>query len=311
MSNQNHRTVYGEQSLRPDPTQKVPVADGQDPYPYARKNLPEPSQGYYVNNTCNNMNSQYPERQEQPPLGQTRVPEQAVFGNPEQFKKMPIYGGNWSRGKYDRGALEVDTRQATSTLEYRLDPIYAERCNICRAPGPGWIGKQGVSYDTNTPIVDTESELFNLTRVQSNDPNFKYLPYCPNCGECTEGIPCGSGVVKGCHKCQPKLFHFPACDLKFEYTRISNPTCTLRETGKNRFQPICLNPQDPQRWEHPGEVGINYRMIAKDNHVPCIPYPLDPAPALPRGGDVPCELITPTCSAHITPMHNYYNRQRY
>jgi hypothetical protein len=259
----------------------------------------------YVNHTCSNLNSGFPQKQMQPPLGSQIIEDQPVFGDPEKSKIMPVFGGNWSRTKYDGGSLEIDTLQSTSALEYMLDPNYAERCHQCRAPGPGWIGKQGNSFDTYRPIVDTESELFNLNRVLTRDPNYQYLPFCPQCGGCDDGYPCGGGVTKGCNRCQPPLFHFPSCDLKFEYTRTSNPTMTLRETGINRFQPICLNPQDRNRWEHPGETGINYRMVVKDNHVPCLPYPLDPASALPIGGDIPCDLIFPTCSAYTAPLNNY------
>jgi hypothetical protein len=108
--------------------------------------------------------------------------------------------------------------------------------------------------------------------------------------------------------CQPKLFDFPSCGIKYEYTRLSNPTSTLRETGVNRFQPICLNPQDRDRWEVQGEVGINYRMIVKDNHTPLIPSILSDVPLFPSTSGnnlIPCELIAPSCAAYTAPL-NYY-----
>lgn len=262
---------------------------------------------YYVNDTCSNLNSGHYQPQQQPRLGQQAMPLTPLYGNPENLKEVPLFGGNWSRLKYDRGSLEVDTRQATAPLEYTLDPNYAERCNQCRPEGPGWLGKQGVSYDTNVPIVDTESELFNLNRVLTRDPNYQYLPNCPKCGNCDDGLVCGGGVVAGCDMCQPKLYNFPSCNLQYEYTRTSNPICTLKETGFNRFQPICLNPQDETRWLAQNEVGINYRLVAKDNHVPCLPFPIDQSTSEPLGGDIPCSLVTPTCSAYTAPMHNYYN----
>lgn len=290
MNPQQFRTVYGEPAIG-RASQTNPVAQVSES----------------AAQTCNYLNSGYPEAQGDHRLGQVQM--LGVDGQ----KRLPTFGGNWSRTKYDLGTLETDTRQSTAPLEFRLDPTAAERCNICRAPDSGWIGKQGVSYNTNLPLIDTESELKNITRIHSNNPSYKYIPYCPNCGECTSGsgLPCGEGLTGGCHNCKPQLFHFPKCDLKFEYTRLSNPTCTMRETGKNRFQPSCMNPQDVSRWEHPGEIGINYRMVVKDNHVPCIPFPVDPSEAMPRGGDIPCEMIKPTCAMNITPLHNYYKRQRY
>lgn len=249
-------------------------------------------QTLYLNQTCNNLNSGYDE------------PQQNSIDR-HHLQNKPIYGGHWSRTKYDVGSAKIDLHQSTSSLDYQLDPNFAERCNQCRPLGPGWISKQGVSYDTQQPLVDTESELFNLNRILTRDPNYKYIPQCPNCQNNPDGYPCGGGVVKTCPH-QPPLFHFPQCNLKFEYTRISNPTSTLRETGINRFIPMCLNPQDRSRWEHPGEIGINYRLVAKDNHIPCIPQPLDPTSALPQGGDLPCELTTQVCAAFIAPLHNYY-----
>src|SRR5690348_4807330 len=67
--------------------------------------------GYYDNKTCSNFNSGHPERQQRPPLGQEKNPLSPVFGDSQTLKEIPIFGGNWSRTKYDRGALELDTRQ--------------------------------------------------------------------------------------------------------------------------------------------------------------------------------------------------------
>jgi len=215
----------------------------------------------------------------------------------EDEYKLPTYGQSWSRAKYDGEYLPMDLKQSTAPLEYSLDPNFAEQCRPCFASEVGWLGKQGISYDATKPMVDTESDLFNLTRILDKDSN-KYRPQCidKNC----------VGLSNGCDKCQPNLHHFPDCrKIKYESTRLSNPTSTLREVGINRFQPICLNPQDRSRWEHPGEIGINYRMVAKDNHVPLIPHPIDQSPALPKGGDLPCNLIHPTCNAPIQAMHAY------
>ena len=141
-----------------------------------------------------------------------------------------------------------------------------------------------------------------MNRKLSRDPNFKFTPHCPNCGstDCQDGYPCSN--------CTEELFHFPSCGNRREFTRISNPTCTLRETGVNRFQPTYLDHQDPTRWEHPGDIGINYRMVAKDNHVPCIPRPIDQTPALPTPRALPCKPIIPTCANFTAPLHNHYKQ---
>lgn len=244
-----------------------------------------------------------------------------VSSSPQEYDyktsktESPKLAGNWQRLKYDYGNYGKSLQQSTSPLDWILDPNYVHRCNPCRPTEVGYISKFGVSYDSRNPLIDTESELFNITRKASNDPGQKYIPYCPNCGnkkitcgenECLEGYPCGGGVVSGCEQCQPQLFHFPSCGITRQYTRTSNPTGTLRETGQNRFQPTYLDHQHPTRWEIQGEVGINYRMVAKDNHVPCVPIPLDQTLALPRAKPLPVKLTVPTKANPIEPMHNYY-----
>lgn len=307
--NQSARTTYNH-TIKTEKLQKV-AASGRpqtvqftDQIQAAKQNKVDDE--YYVNKTCSDYNSGFPQKQQKPHLGTQHIPLEPVFGDKNIKKEVPVFGGNWSRSKYDTGSLTVDTRQSTAPLEWLLDPTFAERCMQCRPPDSGWIGKQGVSYDTTRPLIDTESELFNLNRILTRDPNYNYVPYCPKCGNCTDGAPCGQGVTSaGCDNCQPKLFHFAPCGIKNEYTRISNPQCTLKETGVNRFNPICLNPQDETRWLAQGEVGISYRLVAKDNHVACVPYPVDPVSAMPRGGDIACNLVVPTCSAYTSPMNNY------
>jgi hypothetical protein len=213
--------------------------------------------------------------------------------------------GSFERAKYDTGAYERDLKQATDPLKYSLDPVRNQRCDPCRVPTPGYIGKVGVSVTHQRPLVDVESDLKNLHIRATKNPTAMYQPHCPQCGECNEGYPCGGGVVAGCQNCQEKLFHLPSCDFMTDYTRISNPICTARELGLNRFQPLCLNPQDEARWLHPSKVGINYRMVVKDNHVPCVPVPLDPTPSLPPRQPEPqtCPPAPNSCGVHIQSMH--------
>ena len=203
---------------------------------------------------------------------------------------QPQFGCNWSRTKYDQESLAKDLKQSMGPMEYLLDPNYAERNHPRLVTEIGWIGKQGISYRTGQPIVDTESDLFNLGRTLTRDAG-KYRPECitQNC----------IGVINGCDACQPPMAHLPLSGIRDEFTRLSNPVMTMREVGINRFQPICLNPQDPSRWEHPGEIGINYRMIVKDNHVPSLPHLIDQTPALPLGGELPCHMTHPTCGVMI------------
>lgn len=221
--------------------------------------------------------------------------------------------GTFERQIYDLGAYKKSLEQSTNPLKYRLDPIAVTRCDPCRPMQPGYIAKTGVSVTHQRPLVDVESELMLLNYKASKDPNQHFQPTCPQCGECMEGYPCGGGVVAGCKKCQENLQHLPMCGPFTDYTRISNPICTARGVGINRFQPLCLNPQDENRWLHPSEVGINYRMVVKDNHVPCIPKTevMDSVAAMPKPKplhkDVKCPKleVLELCGVHREAMHKH------
>jgi len=224
------------------------------------------------------------------------------------FVTQDDFGGAWTRTRQDIGSYTKELNESTYTIERQLDPAFAERCNPCFPDEVGYISKQGVSYDTNRPLVDSESDLRNLDRLNSRDPFKKYIPNCPDCCDCSEGYPCGGGVTSGCNTCQKKLYNFPECSIRRDYTRLSNPTCTMRETGVNRFQPLYLNHQDPRLWEAQAEVGINYRMIVKDNHVPCIPNLIDQTAVLPDAcNPLPCYPTVPVCYTPMEAMHPHYN----
>uniref|UniRef100_A0A6C0J765 Uncharacterized protein n=1 Tax=viral metagenome TaxID=1070528 RepID=A0A6C0J765_9ZZZZ len=214
--------------------------------------------------------------------------------------------GSFSRNKYDQGAYEQSIKQATNEIQYTLDPVRNDRCGPCRVTEPGFIGKVGVSVSRNRPLVDIESELMSLDIHHTDDPSKKYKPKCIQCGSSNDG------VGNTCPKCSQQLNHLPVCAFNTNYTRISNPICTSREIGINRFQPLCLDPQDENRWLHPSEIGISYRMVVKDNHVPCIPVLIDQTPALPTGGGpIPCKNIEAnTCGVFIDGLHPHSQMNR-
>ena len=64
-----------------------------------------------------------------------------------------------------------------------------------------------------------------------------------------------------------------ACMAPTEDTRLSNPPCTLKSTGWNRWEWLCYDPQ--VKAIVPFEWNTNSSLVAKDNHVPCIERPLD------------------------------------
>lgn len=214
--------------------------------------------------------------------------------------------GTFERQFYDEEAYKQALKQSTAPIMRILDPIAVTRCDPCRPGEPGYISKVGVSITHQRPLVDVESDLLRLNYRNTKDPNQEYKPTCPQCGSCSEGYPCGGGVVAGCQNCQENLFHLPRCDIGTDYTRISNPLCTAREVGINRFQPLCLDPQDENRWLHPSEVGISYRNVVKDNHVPCVPRLIDQTPLLPTGrGPIECPRVEQSCGVHREALHKH------
>lgn len=60
------------------------------------------------------------------------------------------------------------------------------------------------------------------------------------------------------------------CNNTTSFTRLSNPLCTSRGVGINRFQPICTDPQinisNPDKYEY----GVDTKNIYKDNYNPCM-----------------------------------------
>ena len=200
-------------------------------------------------------------------------------------------GDAWQSLSYDPLAYETDLRQSTRPLNYRLNPIYSNPCGqLCRPADVGYIGRIGTSINKDHSLIDTDSELKLLNYRASKAPQHHFQPKRNQNSSNKTGYPDGNAggiqfelMDQDKYRDASDKWNFPDCQkLRTEYTRVSHPTCDLKGTGVNRFQPICLDPQHPSRWEHPSEIGISYRNVVKDNHRPCIPKPIDQTLALPR-----------------------------
>ena len=158
-----------------------------------------------------------------------------------------------SVGNYYTGQPRIDCRSCFPT-----DPSIQ--------PGGKHIGpiQRGISGSSceNIPLGDMSSELLGLTRPATNCPSQKYQKKDEN-----EGDYCKLRMPKTC------------ATVKSEDTRLSNPACSLRGIGINRWEWLCQNPQD--NVTIPFDYNINNRIVAKDNHRPCIQYPINQAPLLP------------------------------
>jgi hypothetical protein len=106
--------------------------------------------------------------------------------------------------------------------------------------------------------VDDGSELEGLNYKNSKCATDAYLPgkYSP------------SGICAPSGRSNPR-----SCMAPTESCRLSNPPCTLRATGWNRWEWLCWNPQD--RALIPFEWNTSYRTVVKDNHTPLIDEPID------------------------------------
>ena len=213
-----------------------------------------------------------------------------------------------NRLAYDDGNYAKKLEESVGPLKYVLNPQVYERCTQVRPSQPGLIGRQGVSVSYQHHMADIESELKGLNRRASKDPSTLYKPECPKgTNKSYNGYPCGGGVAAGFESSQEKLHHYEKMKDFTEYSRNLNPPSTLRGTGLNRFDIVLYNPQDETRWFQQAPIGINQRLVVKDNHVPLIPKLIDQTVALPNSKLV-CNKPKPESykSSKLDPLHKKY-----
>jgi len=167
---------------------------------------------------------------------------------------------NFTRLNDDACTYKTNLKSSVGPGNYMISTPTVE-CDACFTFDPNHIAKgKGVSVCTNQSLIDVDSELMGITRKASNCPTDKYLPSAKPF--------CQTQPLADC-RAMPK-----------EDTRQSNPPCTLRSTGWNRWEWLCQNPQEKALI--PFDYNINYRLVVKDNHRPCLPTPISPVPALPE-----------------------------
>ena len=204
---------------------------------------------------------------------------------------------------YDKKAYDLSLKESKGVGNYLLKtPFVLSQCLPPAGEG-GFVQNFGASIDKTQPLIDIDSELMGLNRHNTKVWDEKYQPCCdPNMCNDESGYPCGQGVVDSCNlpglrpgsRPQDKnLTHFPDCRPFTDYTRLTQPVCTMRGLGINRWEWLCLDPQENVLI--PFDHNINNRIIVKDNHRPIIPKPLDQNLALPqKPNQLPCEPIHKT-----------------
>ena len=176
----------------------------------------------------------------------------------------------------------TNLRQSVGPGNYVLSqPL---KCEIPFVADPQ-LSSQGaqVSVCADRPLIDVDSELLGITRRAAKCPQSHYAAGTPSC----------------------RLKHPRDATFESEFdpesTRASNPGCTLRCRGWNRWEWLCDDPQS--RAEVPFEWFVNYRNVVKDNHRPLIPSMLvDRAQPPPNATCVPVSEASPIVLSELPPQ---------
>jgi|TARA_B110000240_G_scaffold190888_1_gene232677 hypothetical protein len=134
-----------------------------------------------------------------------------------------------------------------------------EHCNKCSSPD---IPNSSNGNSTCNSCVDVDSELIGLNVKNTKCASRLYLP--SNEEFCDFKDETGCPVFTG------------------ESTRLSNPPCTLRGTGWNRWEWLCQNPQDKAIEPHLNVLRQDTRLMTKDEHRACIPNLLEQGKVCPK-----------------------------
>lgn len=164
------------------------------------------------------------------------------------------------RAKYDNNTYTHKLSETIGVASYMLDkPWNCSDCTFYEGGNPVFTKLNPDKCET--PLIDIDSELIGITRKYSQCPSEKYLPNCTD-------------------YCKYKNISEKRCDFLLpEPTKISNPPCTLKEVGINRWEWLCKNPQENAIT--PFDSLINNRIVVKDNFRPHIDIPINQEDGLP------------------------------
>lgn len=146
---------------------------------------------------------------------------------------------SFSRLNYDSCAYDKTINESMSIGDYMLKDLQPKNCFVSNPT----MRSSSVPVCENR--IDIDSELIGLKRTASKCTESK-MPTC---------------------KVQP----LNDCKMSFhsEDTKLSNPPCTLRGTGWNRWDWLCEDPQKSINLKFPSST--NDKQLAKDNYMPLIP----------------------------------------
>lgn len=124
------------------------------------------------------------------------------------------------------------------------------------------LERSGVAECVDRPLIDVDSELMGIKKAASR---------CPGQPDAACALTKMSDVTSA---------------LDPEDTKLSNPPCTLRGSGWNRWEWLERDPQDKAILPFP--TNVQNKLVVRDNHRPCVPTPQDQNAVLPSGYDDEC-----------------------
>ena len=174
---------------------------------------------------------------------------------------------SFSRLNYDDCAYKQALKESVRPGDYRVNVPFNFKQNVYPHPPTVRLQKAGASLHKKSFLIDIDSDLMGITRKNSKCSEDYYIPN-PNKLQNT-GLYHESSLQHG------KDGFMPADD-----TRLSNPASNLRGTGYDRWEWLCLNPQD--KVMIPFDRNVSNRLLSRDNHRPCIPTPLNQKSVWPK-----------------------------
>lgn len=167
---------------------------------------------------------------------------------------------SFTKPNWDKCTYETTLSQSTDAASYGIKTP-RHHCNACAPPVADPLINH---YQRGFPngLIDVDSQLRSLNHQYSRCPSDKYW---------TDKDTTTSLTTQPCEE----TTHYT------ETTRFSNPPCTLRGTGWNRWEWLCQNPQDQAIPSF--DTGVSSRIVMKDNHRPLVEPLVDQTQVLPPG----------------------------
>lgn len=156
----------------------------------------------------------------------------------------------YTRKIYDENSYKKELQESTEPGRYSLleDSTYNNQTCFQETPEiHSGLGQLRISEQND--MVNAESDLFNLIRKDSKDPQQQY-PY-----------------IKKTYTNPPKMESCSATDLARKYPLLEAPVFKREQSIQvQRFESLCLNPQDMSRIRSNSYIGLNSRLFFRDNH---------------------------------------------